>query len=240
VTAWGWNGFGQCDVPKALGSVVRVSAGERHSIALDASLRVVCWGSDEQGQSTPPAGSREAVEIAAGNFHSAAIRADGSIACWGWNAFGQCDVPIGLRRAVAVAAGYGHTLILDDLGSVRAWGDDVFGQVSGTAAVGISTRLESGIWSAAAFEEPCDGAPRSPADCACGPIQADLNEDGVADCLSFRFGDLDLDGAVTAQDLAILLSNWGDRGPLLGDLNRDGAVSAQDLTILLGRFGESI
>jgi hypothetical protein len=47
-------------------------------------------------------------------------------------------------------------------------------------------------------------------------------------------GDLNCDGAVNAQDLAVLLSNWGGSGA--ADLNGDGTVGAQDLAILLGAW----
>lgn len=47
--------------------------------------------------------------------------------------------------------------------------------------------------------------------------------------------DLNCDGHVDAQDLAILLGAWGSAGP--GDLNADGHVDAQDLAILLGSWG---
>jgi hypothetical protein len=149
-------------------------------------------------------------------------------------------VPPGLRRAVDVAAGSTHTLMLDDLGTVRVWGSDSFGQVSDSSIAGISVRIESGLWSAASYAEPCSDALPAPGDCACGPFQLDWNEDGIADCIAFRFGDLNLDGVIGAQDLAILLANWGDQGPLLGDVNRDGTINALDLSILLGRWGQTL
>ncbi len=47
--------------------------------------------------------------------------------------------------------------------------------------------------------------------------------------------DLNCDGSVNAQDLATLLSVWGQPGS--ADLNGDGAVGAQDLAILLSAWG---
>jgi hypothetical protein len=47
--------------------------------------------------------------------------------------------------------------------------------------------------------------------------------------------DLNCDGSVDAQDLAILLGAWGSSGP--GDLDADGIVNAADLAILLGAWG---
>lgn len=47
--------------------------------------------------------------------------------------------------------------------------------------------------------------------------------------------DLNRDGAVNSQDLAILLNAWGAAGSP-ADLNGDGVVGAQDLAILLSRW----
>ncbi len=68
----------------------------------------------------------------------------------------------------------------------------------------------------------------------------DSNLDEIADCLSFRFGDLNLDGTVGPQDLAILLGNWGAGGNALGDLNRDGTVGSQDVAYLLNHWAQGL
>ncbi|MCX5650164.1 MAG: dockerin type I domain-containing protein [Planctomycetota bacterium] len=47
--------------------------------------------------------------------------------------------------------------------------------------------------------------------------------------------DLNRDGTVNSQDLAILLNAWGTTGSP-ADLNGDGVVSAPDLAILLSRW----
>jgi Dockerin type I domain len=46
--------------------------------------------------------------------------------------------------------------------------------------------------------------------------------------------DLNCDGAVSAQDVALLLSQWGTAGN--ADLNGDGTVGSPDLAILLGAW----
>lgn len=54
-------------------------------------------------------------------------------------------------------------------------------------------------------------------------------------------GDLDGDGAVGLQDLAIVLSNFGIPGGATseqGDLDADGDVDLQDLAVLLANFGD--
>ena len=47
--------------------------------------------------------------------------------------------------------------------------------------------------------------------------------------------DLNGDGTVSASDLAILLSNWGNPGGL-GDIDGDGTVGATDLGALLNAW----
>ncbi len=48
-------------------------------------------------------------------------------------------------------------------------------------------------------------------------------------------GDVNGDGVVDAQDVAMLLGSWGDGGPT--DLDDDGTTGAQDLAILLANWG---
>jgi len=48
-------------------------------------------------------------------------------------------------------------------------------------------------------------------------------------------GDINLDGAVDAQDLASVLANWNGSGT--GDLNNDGLVDGLDLATILANWG---
>ncbi|MBL9148553.1 MAG: hypothetical protein JNM94_07655 [Phycisphaerae bacterium] len=50
-------------------------------------------------------------------------------------------------------------------------------------------------------------------------------------------GDLDTDGDVDADDLAVLLGGWGACPGCPGDLNDSGAVNGQDITLLLAVWG---
>lgn len=49
--------------------------------------------------------------------------------------------------------------------------------------------------------------------------------------------DINGDGIVNADDLGILLGNFGCSGACEGDINEDGTVNADDLGLLLGAFG---
>jgi hypothetical protein len=53
-------------------------------------------------------------------------------------------------------------------------------------------------------------------------------------------GDLDFSDTIDIQDLALLLSQFGqacDPGPCATDLDMDGDVDLEDLTIFLANFG---
>jgi hypothetical protein len=66
-----------------------------------------------------------------------------------------------------------------------------------------------------------------------------LRLDQIGDC---ALGDIDDDGDVDLQDLAILLSNFGAASGAVwaeGDLDADGDVELQDLATLLAHFGSS-
>ena len=65
ITSWGWNQFGQRNVPPGLSNVVQVAVGLAHSLALTADGTVAAWGAGETnnpsdgadfGQSIVPGG----------------------------------------------------------------------------------------------------------------------------------------------------------------------------------------
>ena len=53
VTAWGWNGEGQCNVPAGLNDVVSVVAGDGVSLAVKSDGTVTAWGSGKRFSSLP-------------------------------------------------------------------------------------------------------------------------------------------------------------------------------------------
>jgi alpha-tubulin suppressor-like RCC1 family protein len=94
VVAWGWNNYGQCNVP-SLPSGLRyesIAAGGgfgsgEHSLALRSDGAVVAWGNNGSGQCnvpTLPSGLRYE-SVAWGGYHSLALRSDGAVVAWGYN-----------------------------------------------------------------------------------------------------------------------------------------------------------
>lgn len=145
VVAWGWNGYGECNVPGDLSSAVAVAAGSyAHSLALQADGRVRAWGRNDYKQRDVPSWLSNVVAIAAGHNFNLALRADGTVVGWGRNIHGQATgVPTTtplyvasgvvtlagqlLTNVVAIAAGEHSLAILAD-GTVRAWGNNSAGQ----------------------------------------------------------------------------------------------------------------
>ncbi len=90
----------------ALENITAISAGYRHSCALDVSKRVYCWGENNFGQlgdntsnrrlspvqvaGTTDTGTLENITaISAGFTQSCAVEATGRVYCWGNNEYGQ-------------------------------------------------------------------------------------------------------------------------------------------------------
>ena len=66
VVAWGWNAYGQCDVPAPNSGFTAVAAGGYHSLGLRMDGSVAAWGSNDFGQCTVPLNNRDFWAIAAG------------------------------------------------------------------------------------------------------------------------------------------------------------------------------
>ena len=166
--AWGTNTFGQLGngttgilvVPGAVSmpggvTFTAVSAGQYHSLALDASGNAWAWGDNWTGQlgdgstadrlvpvavSMPPGVSFTA--ISAGGDHSLALDASGNAWAWGDNDVGQLGLgstadnalvpaPVDMPSVAftAISAGADHSLALDTNGDAWAWGDNQRGQL---------------------------------------------------------------------------------------------------------------
>ncbi|MEY2808304.1 MAG: hypothetical protein RIR65_2721, partial [Planctomycetota bacterium] len=87
VVAWGWNAYGQCNVPTLPPGLRYESAavGGWHSLALRSDGAVLAWGLNWEGQCnvpTLPSGLRYA-SVAGGAEHSLALRSDGAVVAWG-------------------------------------------------------------------------------------------------------------------------------------------------------------
>jgi len=130
IVAWGWNAYGQCDVPAPNADFVAVAGRGSHSLGLKHDGTVVTWGGNDYGQCNVPAPNADFVTVAAGGYHSLGLKSDWKIVAWGRSDGGQCDVPAPNADFVAVAGGWLHSLGLKDDGTVVAWGANGSGQCS--------------------------------------------------------------------------------------------------------------
>ncbi len=170
VAAWGNNQYGllgngtytSSNVPVAVNtagvlagkSVVAVSAGYSHSLALCDDGTVAAWGSygGATSSSVPAAvdtsgalSGKTVIAVSSGYGFSLALCSDGTLAAWGDARWGQLgnggegsgSVPVAVNTAgilsgksvIAVAAGYHHGLALCSDGTLAAWGENSDGQL---------------------------------------------------------------------------------------------------------------
>jgi alpha-tubulin suppressor-like RCC1 family protein len=155
VVAWGWNGWGQTDVPAGLNAVTAVAAASYHTVALKSDGTVVAWGAGatgtgcfpDCGQTMVPGGLSGVTAIAAGSVHTLALKSDGSVVAWGANGYdlGQTNIPAGLTSVTAIVAGSYHNLALKIDGTVVAWGWNGFGQTDVPVGLSGVTAIATGF-----------------------------------------------------------------------------------------------
>ncbi|MDY0004163.1 MAG: hypothetical protein RBU30_22885 [Polyangia bacterium] len=168
---WGMNDKGQLgdastvdklspvSVSTATGMTVVLSltAGQKHTCAVDAQKAAWCWGDKGTGrlgdglnldQNRPSAVSNTTGlvlvrQISAGNTHTCAVSESGQAFCWGSKAAGRlgddanADQPVpspvststGLVLSSAITAGGGHSCAIRDDGAVFCWGENADGAV---------------------------------------------------------------------------------------------------------------
>ena len=174
VFAWGENGKGQLGIGTTTDSnqpvavdggaladktVIAVSAGAFHSLALTSEGRIIVWGELRTGEGTKPSSllpiefspdgplAREnVVAVATGGTFDLALTAGGEIYGWGSNSSSQLGRysnntfyypdpiligkgEIGSGVVTAIAAGSNHALALTEHGQVYAWGSNQYGSL---------------------------------------------------------------------------------------------------------------
>ncbi|MBA9084618.1 alpha-tubulin suppressor-like RCC1 family protein [Fontibacillus solani] len=174
-TVWGWgqNTIGQLGnttltsqqyKPKKIenfDSVVAISAGSTHALALKSDGTVWSWGSNFNGElgigtttnayvPTKISSLSGVKAISAGMFFSYALKTDGTVWAWGTNNQGQLGngstnnqtVPVkisSLSSVDSIASGLYHGLALKQDGTVWSWGYNNNGQIGdGTYTVRLT------------------------------------------------------------------------------------------------------
>jgi alpha-tubulin suppressor-like RCC1 family protein len=129
----------------------KITAGARHSLALDNQGKLYAWGSNDLGQlglddykdRTIPTLIKSELTfkaIATGPHHSLALDTKGKLYVWGENNYGQLGLGDYKDRAIptlikleltfrTIEAGTYHSLALDNKGKLYAWGNNDTGQL---------------------------------------------------------------------------------------------------------------
>ena len=160
VRAWGWNGYGACDVPADLGVCAAVAPAGDRTVALRPDGQVRAWGLNDNGQCDIPADLGACKAIAAASLHTVALRQDGIVRAWGFNGDSRCSVPADLGTCTVIAAGAKHTVALRQDGVVRAWGDNAtYLQCNVPGNLGVCTAVAAGGYHTVALRQ--DGIVRA-------------------------------------------------------------------------------
>ena len=123
VAAWSLDQNVAANLPAGLQSVVKISAGEKHSVALLSDRTVVAWGDNSTGATNVPPGLSNVVEVSAGPGHTLALLENGTVTAWGSNSYGRLrmGVPAGLSNVIALASGHYFSFALQSDGTWTAW-----------------------------------------------------------------------------------------------------------------------
>ena len=167
VATWGRNLYGQLGnnsttnslVPVAVNTsgalagktVVAVSAGGYHTLALCSDGTLAAWGWNLFGQigangttnclvpvAVNASGSlagKTVIAASAGGYHSLALCSDGTVVTWGGNSYGQLGNSVNTsgtllgKTVIGVSAGFEFSLALCSDGTLAAWGSNTRGQL---------------------------------------------------------------------------------------------------------------
>lgn len=130
---------------------VAVTAGSRHTCALDPAGAAFCWGRNDHGQlgngttletaaPVPVADALSFVSLSAGKDHTCGVSGGGGGFCWGRNEFGQLGDgtstdqprPVAVAGGLAwasISAGGTHTCGVTREGQAYCWGANVQGEL---------------------------------------------------------------------------------------------------------------
>jgi alpha-tubulin suppressor-like RCC1 family protein len=238
-------------------SIADISAGARHSLAVDATGALWVWGSNDSRQlGLGPPASRTSPErltsvtslagVAGGDLHSLALSKAGEVLAFGRNIEGQLGdgtsqsrataAPVlGLFGALRIAAGARHSLAVTDDGSVWAWGAGEEGQIGDGVALGtrVPVRLTGFKLAAndAMSEDPdLDGLSTAEEQrLGTDPYDPDTNGDGIPDGVAVSMGISATSPDTDGDGLRNIDERARGTNPLKWDTDGDGFSDSVDL-----------
>jgi alpha-tubulin suppressor-like RCC1 family protein len=149
-------------------SFTSITAGLRHTCALNSVGAAFCWGNNESGQlgvggvggdADVPAsvtGGHTYLGVAAGDSSSCGLRADGAVFCWGANthgqlgrgssggAFGTPALVAGGSSFTSVVVGAGFACAIGADGDAYCWGRNSYGQLGSAGGNAPTPRAVNG------------------------------------------------------------------------------------------------
>jgi hypothetical protein len=146
VAVYGFNGYGETNVPAELTGVKQVAMGEVAALALKYNGSIVPWGWNIFGQNNIPASLTNATQIAEGYGHALALRANGTIVAWGVNNLGQASVPAAETNVTQIAAGLYNSAAVRANGTVLVWGNNAEGQCNVPSSLTNATQVTLGFY----------------------------------------------------------------------------------------------
>lgn len=145
LVCWGFNLYGQIDVPSSLGAPKAVDVGAFHTCAIGADDLVSCWGATQNGATNVPSDVGAASSISAGTYVTCAVRTAGTLRCWGSSGYSSEGVPPSdLGTVSSVSVGVEHTCAVTTSGTARCWGLNSRGRATVPGDLGTVTSISAG------------------------------------------------------------------------------------------------
>lgn len=158
VRCWGFDLYGQTNVPADLGPVVALAAGGFHTCAVKADDTVRCWGAAQDGATAVPADLGTVTSIAAGGSLSCAIRTDGTPRCWGrLGSSNELALPADIGTVTAISVHTDHGCAIKTGGIPVCWGGNANGKATIPAGLGTVISISAGEGHSCAVKT--DGTP---------------------------------------------------------------------------------
>ncbi len=143
-------------------TVLQVSAGASHTVAVMSDGTLWTWGLNSSGQlgngslinaSSPVQIGTGFAKVSAGSGHTVAVKTDGTLWAWGLNSSGQlgngsltnASIPVQIGTGFAqAAAGRNHTVAVKPDGALWAWGDNTLGQLGNATTTSTNSPVQIG------------------------------------------------------------------------------------------------
>jgi len=123
ITAWGYNGMEETEVPAGLTNVASIAAGANTSGVILTDGAITNW---TYRWSYPPYAITDAKVMAMGANQNMLVRSNGTVVAWGQ----MTNTTDWLANVIFATSGGNNLEVLNCDGTVTEWGDNLFGQLN--------------------------------------------------------------------------------------------------------------